>query len=84
MNGMSVDRNLGQLTSDMKIEPETLSRSLENFVREHVPKLEREGMILGLSEGVDSAVVAALCARAVGAQNTLALIMPDKDSKKEQ
>jgi NAD+ synthase len=40
-------------------------------------------MILGLSVGVDSAVVAVLCARAVGAKNTLALIMPDKDSKKE-
>jgi len=83
MSGMNVDRSLGQLTSDMKIEPETLSRSLENFIREYVQKLEREGTILGLSGGVDSAVVAALCKRAVGAENTLALIMPDKDSKDE-
>jgi len=83
MSGMSVDHSLSHLTSDMKIEPEALSRSLENFIREHVQKLEREGTILGLSGGVDSAVVAALCTRAVGAKNTLALIMPDKDSKKE-
>lgn len=38
---------------------------------------------MGLSRGVDSAVVAALCKRAVGVKNTLALIMPDKDSKEQ-
>jgi NAD+ synthase len=83
MSEMGADRSIGQLISDMKIEPDMLSRSLQNFVREQVQKLEREGVILGLSGGVDSAVVAALCTRAVGAENTLALIMPDKDSKKE-
>lgn len=83
MSGMNADRSLVQLTSHMKIEPEALSRSLEDFIREYVQKLEREGTILGLSGGVDSAVVAALCKRAVGPENTLALIMPDRDSKKE-
>ena len=34
-------------------------------------KLEREGTIMGLSRGVDSAVVAALCKRAVGIKNLL-------------
>jgi NAD+ synthase len=80
---MNFDCSLSQLTSSMRIEPEPLSQHLENFIKEYVDKLERDGVILGLSGGIDSAVVAALCARAVGAGNTLALIMPDRDSKKE-
>jgi len=79
---MSFDK-LEDLKSQMKIEPESLSFSLENFIREYVEKLEREGVILGLSGGIDSAVLATLCKRAVGSERTLALMMPEKDSKKE-
>jgi NAD+ synthase len=74
---------LEKLKAKMKIEPEKASLSLENFIREYTGKLEREGVILGLSGGIDSAVVAALCVRALGPKKTFALIMPEKDSKKE-
>jgi NAD+ synthase len=74
---------LEKLKAKMKIEPEKASLSLENFIREYTGKLEREGAILGLSGGIDSAVVAALCVRALGPKKTFALIMPEKDSKKE-
>ena len=74
---------LEKLKSQMKINPEKVALSLENFIREYTEKLEREGVILGLSGGIDSAVIAALCVRALGPEKTLALIMPDKDSKKE-
>jgi NAD+ synthase len=67
----------------MKIKSEEVSLSLENFIREHVEKLERDGVILGLSGGIDSAVLATLCKRAVGPERTLALIMPEKDSEDE-
>jgi NAD+ synthase len=80
---MNLDTKLKNLKSEMKIRPEKLALSLENFIRVYTKKLEREGTILGLSGGIDSAVVAALCKRAVGSKKTLALIMPEKDSKKE-
>ncbi len=67
----------------MKIRPEKVSLFLENFIREYVEKLEREGVILGLSGGIDSAVLASLCKNAVGPERTLALIMPEKDSEEE-
>ena len=66
----------------MNIDPQRIKDG-RAFIKEHVDKLEREGVILGLSGGVDSAVAAALCQRAVGAKNTLALMMPDKDSQRE-
>ncbi len=74
---------LKKLKAEMKINPEKVALSLENFIREYTEKLEREGVILGLSGGIDSAVIAALCVRALGPEKTLALIMPEKDSKKE-
>lgn len=67
----------------LEINPGQVASKLENFIKKYMNKLEREGLILGLSGGVDSAVVAALCAKAVSPEKVLALILPDKDSKKE-
>ncbi len=71
------------LRSQLRIEPENLTSSLEGFIRGYMEKLERDGVILGLSGGVDSAVVSVLCKRAVGPQRVLALIMPEKESQVE-
>ena len=74
---------LEKLKAEMKIDPEKVALSLENFIREYTEKLEREGAILGLSGGIDSTVIATLCVRTLGPKKTLVLIMPEKDSKKE-
>jgi len=50
---------------------------------EIVEKFRRRGFVLGLSGGVDSSVVAALCARAVGREKVLGLLMPEKESSSE-
>jgi NAD+ synthase len=42
--------------------------------------LRRRGVVVGLSGGVDSSVVAALCARALGPDRVLGLFMPERDS----
>jgi NAD+ synthase len=80
---MNFNEAFETLKLQMKIEPEELSHALENFIREYMERLEREGVILGLSGGIDSAVVTALCKRAVGSERTLALLMPEKDSEGE-
>jgi len=52
-----------------------------SFLRDSVlGVLRRRGAVLGISGGVDSAVVAALAARAFGAERTLGLFMPERDS----
>jgi NAD+ synthase len=53
-------------------------------IRDQVLKtLRRRGATVGLSGGIDSSVTAALCARALGAKNVLAVLMPEKDSESE-
>jgi NAD+ synthase len=45
-----------------------------------IRKLRRKGVVLGLSGGIDSSVAAALCARALGPERVLGLLMPEADS----
>ena len=47
---------------------------------EIVRKFRKRGFVLGLSGGVDSSVVAAICVRAVGKTRVLGLLMPEKES----
>jgi NAD+ synthase len=49
---------------------------IEGFLRQ----LRRRGAVLGISGGVDSAVVAALCVRALGKDRLLGLFMPEAES----
>lgn len=43
-------------------------------------QLRRKGVVVGLSGGIDSSVVAALCAQALGEERVLGLLMPELDS----
>ncbi len=51
-------------------------RILVSFVNREVTRIGINKVVLGLSGGVDSAVSAALAARALGAENVLGLMMP--------
>jgi len=55
-------------------------RSIENFIRRKVKEAGAKGVVIGLSGGVDSAVVATLCARALGKGKVKVLIMPESDT----
>lgn len=51
---------------------------ISKFIRDTVESSNTTGVVLGLSGGVDSAVVAFLCVRALGKERVLANIMPEK------
>ena len=57
-------------------EPEELVNYIEAWLKERVSEAGARGIIVGLSGGIDSAVVAALGRRAFGRENLLTLIMP--------
>ena len=54
---------------------ETLVQELCDWIRDKANKAKAEGVVFGLSGGIDSAVVAALSIK-VFPKNTLAIIMP--------
>ncbi len=68
---------------ELRLEPEATTRELTAFIRQAVEDFRREGAIVGLSGGIDSAVVATLAARALGPEQVLGLILPERDSAPE-
>jgi len=67
--------------SELAIDTEAVATRLEAFIRERTAVFKRAGAVLGLSGGVDSALVATLAARAIGPERVLGLIMPERDSE---
>lgn len=54
---------------------------ITTILREQVlGQLHRRGAVVGISGGIDSSVVAALCARALGTEKVLGLFMPEHHS----
>lgn len=65
----------------LRIDPEKESKIVQEFMLAQTrgtPK--RDGIIVGVSGGIDSAVVAALAVRAVGKDKVFALILPERES----
>lgn len=52
-------------------------------LRKNVRLMRRYGAVLGISGGIDSSVVLALCVRAFGPDKVVAIMMPEKDSDPE-
>ncbi|TMH72289.1 MAG: NAD(+) synthase [Betaproteobacteria bacterium] len=66
------------LNLNAAVEVERIATTLRSQV---LKQLRRKGVVLGLSGGVDSSVVAALCVRAFGADRVLGIYMPEQDSE---
>src|SRR6202521_6008503 len=60
----------------LRINPELVRGILVGFIRNEVRKVGFERVVLGLSGGVDSSLVATLHSHALGPTNALGLIMP--------
>ncbi len=67
----------------MKINPSFATRILCAFIREEFARFGYKKGIIGLSGGLDSSVCATLAARALGPKNVLGLILPYKDTFKQ-
>ena len=68
----------------LRIDAPQVAERIERAIRQQtLSVLRRRGAVVGLSGGVDSSVVATLCARALGRERVIGLLMPDRDSSPE-
>jgi NAD+ synthase len=65
----------------LKFDAQAVAAEIEQAIRDHVfGKLRRRGAVVGMSGGIDSSVVSALCARALGKDKVLGIFMPERDT----
>ena len=57
---------------------------ITNFIKEYFKNNNLKGVVLGISGGKDSAVVAALFARAIGSENVLGVTLPCHSEKTDK
>lgn len=69
--------SIDSLTIDCDLEVDRITSMLRNQV---LTEFRKHGFVVGLSGGVDSSVVAALCVKAVGSEKVFGLMMPEKES----
>jgi NAD+ synthase len=68
----------------LRIDPRQVAEQIEEAIRQVVlGDLRRRGAVVGMSGGIDSSVVAALCARALGRERVVGLLMPERDSSSD-
>lgn len=60
----------------VKKDYDSIQNNIGNFFKNEIEKRKSNGLVFGLSGGIDSAVIAAICAKFVK-EKTLALIMPN-------
>jgi NAD+ synthase len=69
-----------ELPAELAIDTDVARRVIAEFIRGQLEQAGFERAVLGLSGGIDSAVVAFLVAEAIGADRLLAVLMPYRTS----
>ena len=89
MNTQPVDlrvANLGRphgetsVARGLQFDPAAAASEIERFVQHEIARLDKRGVVLGLSGGLDSSACAYLCVRALGREHVLTFILPERDS----
>jgi NAD+ synthase len=65
---------------NLSIDSALVADRIQAFLQDQTRAFRRDGVILGLSGGIDSAVVTTLATRALGADKVLVLLLPERDS----
>jgi NAD+ synthase len=91
MKHLPIVRHGGSMSTSVAFSPDVLrldaareAERIEQGIRRIIfDRFRRKGAVLGLSGGIDSSVTGALCARALGSERVLGLMMPEAESSSE-
>lgn len=66
-----------------KLDEKKSVETICKFIKHKLKESKSDGLVIGLSGGIDSSVIAYLCARAIGTDNILGLILPSETTSSE-
>jgi NAD+ synthase len=69
--------------ASLRIDPEQEITRISTTLRSYLAATKRRGIVVALSGGIDSSVVAALCVAALGKERVFGLHMPERESSSE-
>jgi len=67
----------------LEINPEIAVSRISKFIVKRIDDAKVNGVIIGLSGGIDSSVTAALCVHALGHEKTFGLLMPTQTTQQQ-
>jgi NAD+ synthase len=76
----AVAEPLFELPAELAIDTDVARRVIDEFIRTQLRQAGFERLVLGLSGGIDSALVAFLAAESIGAERLLCVLMPYRTS----
>ena len=80
MNG----EQMNSIESLMNIDAQKETEKIIDKLRDDLSKtLKKRGAVIGISGGIDSSVILALCAKAFGPKKVLGIMLPEKESSKD-
>ncbi|MCJ7706649.1 MAG: NAD(+) synthase, partial [Anaerolineales bacterium] len=72
---------MDRIGNHLEIEPETICLQIEKLLSLKLRELGKQGIVIGISGGFDSAIVAYVSGKAIGHDKVRLLYLPDRDSK---
>jgi NAD+ synthase len=66
-----------------KIDAQKTVEIIKNFIKSKIDESKSEGLVIGLSGGIDSSLVAYLCVNAIGNENIFGLVLPSETTSSE-
>ncbi len=72
-----------KLTVIPQLDVKNTTKIICDFIRDKLEESKAEGIVMGLSGGIDSSIVAYLCARAVEKEKIMGLVLPSETTSPE-
>ena len=69
-----------QIMDELNRDIDQVAQTLRNFIKEQTVGFKKKGAVIGVSGGIDSAVMLTLCVQELGAENVFGMLLPEKES----